>query len=75
MPKSKLGVANARLTGTSIVTNQLAGPPIGALLFTVGALVTATQTEPAATTTPFGLAPSGESVCSCVASVRPGASK
>jgi MFS family permease len=36
VPKGRLGVANARLTGTSILANQLAGPPIGALLFTVG---------------------------------------
>ena len=36
VPKLHLGIANARLTGTSIVTNQLAGPPLGALLFTVG---------------------------------------
>lgn len=36
VPPSRLGVANARLTGTSILTNHLAGPPIGALLFTIG---------------------------------------
>jgi MFS family permease len=36
VPTARLGVANARLTGTSIVTNQLVGPPIGALLFTAG---------------------------------------
>jgi MFS family permease len=33
VPKAMLGQANARLFGTLIVTNQLAGPPIGALLF------------------------------------------
>jgi len=36
VPKARLGVANARLTGTSIVTNQLVGPPVGAFLFTAG---------------------------------------
>lgn len=36
VPKAHLGLANARLTGTAIVTNQLAGPPLGALLFTIG---------------------------------------
>ncbi len=39
VPKARLGVANARLTGTSIVTNQLVGPPVGALLFTIGAAI------------------------------------
>jgi Na+/melibiose symporter-like transporter len=33
VPKAVLGPANARLFGTLIVTNQLAGPPLGALLF------------------------------------------
>ena len=33
VPKAALGPANARLFGTLIVTNQLAGPPLGALLF------------------------------------------
>ncbi|CAN5580294.1 MFS transporter [soil metagenome] len=37
VPKVHLGIANSRLIGTSIVTNQLAGPPIGAFLFAVGA--------------------------------------
>lgn len=36
VPKLDLGIANARLIGTSIVTNQLAGPPVGALLFGIG---------------------------------------
>jgi MFS family permease len=31
-----LGIANARLTGSFLLTNQLLAPPIGALLFTVG---------------------------------------
>lgn len=31
-----LGVANARLVGTRTVANQLAGPPLGALLFGLG---------------------------------------
>lgn len=39
VPKLDLGIANARLIGTSIVTNQLAGPPIGALLFGIGMVV------------------------------------
>ena len=34
--KSDLGVANSRLMGGIIVGNQLAGPAIGALLFTIG---------------------------------------
>lgn len=34
--KGQLGMANARLFGASVVTNQLAGPPLGALLFGVG---------------------------------------
>ena len=33
--KADLGIANARLQGGFLVTNQLAGPPIGALLFAV----------------------------------------
>ena len=36
VPRDHLGIANARLSGSAIVTNQLAGPPIGALLFGVG---------------------------------------
>lgn len=36
VPREHLGIANARLSGSAIVTNQLAGPPIGALLFGVG---------------------------------------
>ena len=37
VPRAGLGQANARLFGTLIVTNQLAGPPLGALLFAAGA--------------------------------------
>jgi len=33
VPKPSLGIANARLSGTSIVANQLVGPPLGAFLF------------------------------------------
>jgi MFS family permease len=36
VPKEHLGVANARWSGTAIFTNQLAGPPLGALLFAAG---------------------------------------
>jgi MFS family permease len=36
VPSEHLGVANARLGGSAIITNQLAGPPIGALLFAAG---------------------------------------
>jgi MFS family permease len=36
VPREHLGVANARLTGAFLLTNQLLGPPIGAFLFTVG---------------------------------------
>lgn len=36
VPRDHLGIANARLSGSAIVTNQLAGPPIGALLFGIG---------------------------------------
>ena len=36
VPAEHLGVANARLGGSAIITNQLAGPPIGALLFAAG---------------------------------------
>ena len=39
VPKPLLGIANARLTGTSILVNSLAGPPIGAILFGVGMAV------------------------------------
>src|SRR3954447_9748666 len=37
VPKEHLGKANARLYATYTVGNQLGGPPIGALLFAVGA--------------------------------------
>jgi predicted MFS family arabinose efflux permease len=33
VPRQGLGAANARIFGTLIVTNQLAGPPLGALIF------------------------------------------
>ena len=36
VPKQHLGIANARLIGTSVLANQLAGPPIGAFLFGMG---------------------------------------
>lgn len=36
VPKAHLGLANARLTGTRVLTNQLAGPPLGAFLFGLG---------------------------------------
>ena len=39
VPKDGLGVANSRLFATSIIGNQLAGPPLGALLFGVGLAV------------------------------------
>ncbi|MFP5309703.1 MAG: MFS transporter [Actinomycetes bacterium] len=32
-PRDALGVANARLVGARVVTNELAGPPLGASLF------------------------------------------
>ena len=35
VPRSGLGIANARLQGGYILTNQLIGPPIGAFLFVV----------------------------------------
>lgn len=39
VPKDGLGVANSRLFGTTIIGNQLAGPPLGAFLFGVGLAV------------------------------------
>ena len=36
VPKDQLGLANSRLTGTRILANNLAGPPLGAFLFGVG---------------------------------------
>ena len=39
VPKEHLGVANSRLTGTRILANDLAGPPIGALLIGLGLAV------------------------------------
>jgi uridine kinase/MFS family permease len=37
VPKPNLGRANSRLLGTMMVTNQLAGPPLGAFIFGLGA--------------------------------------
>ena len=37
VPRGGLGRANARLFGTMMVTNQLAGPPLGAFIFGFGA--------------------------------------
>ena len=34
--REDLGIANARLTGSFLLTNQLLGPPIGAFLFSAG---------------------------------------
>lgn len=39
VPKEGLGLANSRLFGTAILTNHLAGPPLGAFLFGVGMAV------------------------------------
>ena len=39
VPKEGLGLANSRLFGTAILTNLLAGPPLGAFLFGVGMAV------------------------------------
>lgn len=36
VPRDALGPANARLIGSMMITNQLAGPPIGAALFGAG---------------------------------------
>ena len=36
VPRAHLGIANARLTGSFLLTNQLLAPPIGAFLFSVG---------------------------------------
>lgn len=36
VPKGLLGQANARLFGSVVVTNQLAGPPLGAFVFALG---------------------------------------
>ncbi len=36
VPREHLGLANARLSGTRIFANELAGPPLGALLFAAG---------------------------------------
>lgn len=39
VPKDGLGEANARMFGSRIVANQLAGPPLGALLFGISLLL------------------------------------
>jgi MFS family permease len=39
VPKAHLGMANSRLFGTTILANQLAGPPLGAFLFGAGMAV------------------------------------
>jgi len=36
VPRVDLGIANARLTGSFLLSNELVGPPIGAVLFTAG---------------------------------------
>ncbi len=36
VPREDLGIANARLQGSFLLTNQLLGPPIGAFLFSAG---------------------------------------
>jgi MFS family permease len=36
VPRESIGVANARLQGAFLLTNQLIGPPIGAFLFVAG---------------------------------------
>ena len=36
VPREHLGIANARLTGSFLLTNQLLAPPIGAFLFSAG---------------------------------------
>lgn len=53
VPSAHLGLANARLSGARIVANQLAGPPIGALLFGVGMWI------------PFGV----DAICSLLGAV------
>lgn len=37
VPRAHLGVANARILGSAMITNQMAGPPLGAALFTIAA--------------------------------------
>lgn len=56
VPKAELGVANSRLTGTRVLTNELAGPPLGAILFAVGMAV------------PFGV----DAICAFAAAVLVG---
>lgn len=35
VPRDQLGTANSRIFGSAMITNQMAGPPLGAALFTV----------------------------------------
>lgn len=53
VPKEHLGVANSRITGSRILANDLAGPPLGAFLFAAGMAV------------PFGV----DAVCALAAAV------
>ncbi|MFK5647800.1 MFS transporter [Ornithinimicrobium sp. LYQ121] len=39
VPRAQLGRANSRIFGSVMITNQLAGPPLGAALFTVAGWV------------------------------------
>jgi MFS family permease len=56
VPKEHLGLANSRLSGSRILANDLAGPPLGALLFGVGMAV------------PFGV----DAICALAAAVLVG---
>lgn len=38
VPKAELGIANARLVASLLVTNNLVGPPVGAALFGLGTI-------------------------------------
>lgn len=37
VPRAQLGIANSRIFGSAMITNQMAGPPLGAALFTIAA--------------------------------------
>jgi MFS family permease len=39
VPRAHLGIANARMQGAFVLTNQLLLPPVGAFLFTIGAAI------------------------------------
>lgn len=56
VPKEHLGVANSRLSGSRILANDLAGPPLGALLFGVGMAI------------PFGV----DAICALAAAILVG---